>query len=310
MESKVIAREEYRKTQYYKDSIKLIKEFTDEFLEGNINKLKTFCFENLQGNKKYGNYGATSGKRSFDCDDTELARSIYCVVWGYIFNIKAEDIGPWNSNKTPYRGDTMNSFKTLFGNDKNAGFAYRAKFYGIDEDVKLWKNIMGFKYQYHTIGNFILIPNKGNVNVLRGNFFRFKDYFDLFLLEIQEYKKAPYIKYEKGVKWALTQNSFYTQYSMKEMKEIFYLDDYFDNEVPKEFIGISKKDRLKITANKEARINKKTNQQRSNYFSEEEYIKLVNEYITKSEIVIANRADKIVEAIKVELKEATKIGIL
>lgn len=306
----MIAKEEYRKTQYYKESIRLINDFVNEFLEGNINRLKTFCFDSLEGNEKYGKPSMIKGRWNFDCDDTGLARAIYCVVWGYVFNLKSNEIGPWNSNRIPYRGDTMNSFNTLFGNDKNGGFAYRAKFYGLDEDIKIWKNIMGFKYQYHTIGNFILIANKGNVNVLRGNFFRFKDYFDLFLLEIKEYKKTSHLKYEKGVKGALKQNSFYTQYSMKEMKEIFYLDDYFDNENPKEFIGISKKDRLKITASKEARINKKTNKQKSNYFSEHEYKQLANEYITKSEEVIANRADKIIEVLKEELKESANTGIL
>lgn len=303
----MISKEEYRKTLYYGESILLINDFINDILDGEINRLKAYCFDDLKGNIKYSYPKCKNiGEWVFDCDDTALARAIYCVIWGHIFELKADEIGPYT--KAPYRGDTMNSFNTLFGNDKSGLFAYRARFYGLDEDITSWGNIIRFRYQYHTIGNFIILPNIGNINGKRGNFKTFRDYFDLFLLDMYEYKEIN--KSNSRLKKSFEENPFYREFSMNEIKEFFFLDEYFEDEKPKEFISISKKSRFKYTRSKQDRINMEKNKKRIDYFSEEEYKKLVDEYITKSEEVIANRADKIIEALKKELEESVKIGIL
>lgn len=296
MENKMISKEEYRKTQYYKESIKLIKNFINEFLEGDINRLKTFCFDNLKRKKKYRRPSIINGQWNFDCDDTDLARAIYCVVWGHIFDLKANEIGAWNSDRIPYRGDTMNSFNTVFGK-----CLYRAKFYGLENNTK----ILEFREKYHTIGNFILIANNENVNRRRGSFWDLKDYFDLFLIEIYNYQNNKECRMEKE----FDENPFYKEFSITSMKEAFFLEDYFDGEIPKEFINISQADRKKMTRSKEDRIDIQKSKKKVDYFTEDEYKKLVNEYITKSEIVIANRADKIITALQEELKESENIGI-
>ncbi|MEG2832508.1 MAG: hypothetical protein RR923_07050 [Bacilli bacterium] len=297
----------YRKDQFYRESILLINDFSNEVLGGELDRLKTYCFDNLKGSFKYAYPNIEQiHKWKFDCDDTKLSRAIYCVTWGYIFNLKEE------SYKSEYRGDTMNSFNTLFGDEDRGIFAYRARFYDMDKDIKAWSNIIKFKYQYHTIGNFIVLPNKGklkkgtidkfsgSINIERSS--KFKDYFDLFLIDLDIYKSTK--TNESKLKEFFDENSFYKEFSMSKMKEIFFLDDYFNGEEPKEFIGIPKGDRFKLTGSKEYRKNKK------GCFSQKEYTKLVNEYIAKSEEVISNRADKIIDVLKEEIKEAKKIGIL
>lgn len=289
----MIERAEYRRKEFYRDSIKLINDFINDILESDIDRLKTFCFRDLEDKyswPKVKNLKLQGWK--FDCDDTALARAIYCVIWGYIFNIKDDEIGP--HTKAPYRGDTMNSFNTLFGKEENNEFSPRAKSKGLDEDIESWNNIENFYDKYHTIGNFILIPNKGDINGGRGNFRAFGDYFDLFLLEIQYLIEKENSKGKEWFRDRLQKNPFYSQYSMNEIKNIFFLDDYISEEGKvKKFIETSRENRLKI-ANK----------------SKAEYKKLVDDYISKSEEVIANRADKIIEVLKEELKEAEKMGIL
>ncbi|WP_373598707.1 hypothetical protein [Paraclostridium bifermentans] len=306
-EEKEELRKRYREEQFYRQSIILINDFSNEVLGGEIDRLKTYCFENLKGDFKYSypNIEQIHNWR-FDCDDTKLARAIYCVIWGYIFGLKADNIGPPYSKKTKqhYRGDTINSFQTLFGSYEKEIFAYRARFYDLDKDIKTWSNIIKFRYQYHTIGNFILLQNNKSdrlrINNGRGKC-KLKDYFDLFLLDVYEYQKGNACILKKQ----LEQNSFYKEFSINSIREIFFLDIYFNDKEPKEFINISKDKRLKETGSKEYR---KKNENKC--FSEKEYKKLVNDYIEKSEEVIAKRSCKMVEMLKEEIKEAKKIGIL
>ncbi|HBI94446.1 MAG TPA: hypothetical protein DDY58_19570 [Terrisporobacter glycolicus] len=306
-EEKEEFKKKYREEQFYRQSIILINDFINNTLNGEIERLKTYYFDDLKGNLKYS-YPKCENISGwiFDCDDTVLARAIYCVIWGYIFELKVDNIGPWNkkTGKKIYRGDTMNSFNTLFGNSNSGIFAYRARFYGLDEDIAIWQNIIRFRYKYHTIGNFIVIPNKGNINGVRGR--KLKDYFDLFLLDIYEYKKNNVCK----LKEQFDKNSFYKDFSMNSIKEIFFLEDYFKGEIPKEFINTSKDARYKITRSKEERIKREKSKGKIDYFLEEEYKKLVHSYLAKSEQVIDNRADKIIKILKDELEVSLKIGIL
>lgn len=289
-------REKYRNNEFYKESIKLIKEFINDTLENDIERLKTYCFKELKTvERKYRHLKIKNW--NFDCDDTALARAIYCVVWGYVFNLKEDEIGP--HTKSPYRGDTMNSFNTLFGKEKKNGFAPKARTHGLDN--KYMKQIKNFHKNYHTIGNFVLLPNNKNINGGRATF---GDYFDLFLLEIMYIKdiNEQKLKEEQKLvgqdkekrKWfrlRLLENTFYKKYSMNQIKNLFFLDDYFNKEGEVEFIKIPKEIRFK--KNKE----------------KDEYKKLVSEFISKSENVIANRSDKIIEVLKLEIAEAEKLGI-
>lgn len=63
----------------------------------------------------------------------------------------------------------MNSFRSLIGKD-----AWRAKEYGADEIPELWEKVQLFYHRYHSVGNFIVLPNrgtwKGGINGRRGNY--------------------------------------------------------------------------------------------------------------------------------------------
>ncbi|VXC62183.1 hypothetical protein [Rossellomorea marisflavi] len=168
-------------------SITLIKRFIDEECEGKLSALTTFDFKKLRGNKTYGCRG-----RSFDCDDTNLARAIYAVVWGDDF----PEILDFNTkDRVLVRGDTLNTFHTLFGRlittDED-----QKQFKGVEHyspDAELRGKVSNFHSLYHTIGNFFPLPNKNGgtsraktLNTYRGGA-KYGDYFDLFLRQLESY---------------------------------------------------------------------------------------------------------------------------
>lgn len=56
------------------DCANLVKEFINDELDGDISDLASYNFSKLEGDLKFGNQ-----RGYFDCDDTLLARAIYCV---------------------------------------------------------------------------------------------------------------------------------------------------------------------------------------------------------------------------------------
>ena len=174
--------EDFLKMQYPEiiDIEEQIKEFCHEF-----------CFDDLYDIEKIKNieysYGSNS-KDVWDCDDTHLARVvlflIHCDRDDNEYAIpklnKFIDIG--SGYRYKYRGDTLNTYSTLFGS-KNQGYN---KFFEPNEKIEK------FRDKYVTIGNFILLPalsvqldeNKrkwDSINTFRGINEHYRDFFDLFL---------------------------------------------------------------------------------------------------------------------------------
>lgn len=148
----MISRQEYRKTEYFRESIELVKEFADYRLGGKLNRLKTFCFDELKGDLKFSYpKGENIANWKVDCDKTGLAQAIFCIVWGHIFNVKNGEIGSCDSKiqKAPFRGDTINSFNSLLRNSDSEILAFRARFYDLDDDIECWKRI------HISVGNII-----------------------------------------------------------------------------------------------------------------------------------------------------------
>lgn len=58
------------------DPIKLINDFTHDYLHGNLDELANFRLYDLREDDKYG-----CPNRKFDSDDTNLMRAIYCVLF-------------------------------------------------------------------------------------------------------------------------------------------------------------------------------------------------------------------------------------
>lgn len=176
-----------------------IKEQIDEFCHNfcfddlynyeSINKL----FLNVEDKKRYIelSYGSNS-KDALDCDDTHLARIVYFLIHRDEENneyalpnlINFSDIG--SGYKYKYRGDTINTYSTLFGS-KNQGYEIFFKLCNVEDE-----RVANFRNRYVTMGNFILLPATKvqlnpdirkwySMNSYRGTNERYRDYFDLFI---------------------------------------------------------------------------------------------------------------------------------
>ena len=131
-----------------------------------------------------------------DCDDTNLAWEVYYRLWG-IERVRESPLASPNDPKYKceqwMRGDTMNSFRTLFGReieddvsapDSIVGFNGLRRF-GVEEE--LFKMAHEFWYTYHRIGSFLPLPNAKcggkTMNTCRT---AWHDYFDQFLTALHE----------------------------------------------------------------------------------------------------------------------------
>lgn len=151
--------------------IELIKTFVEERLGGDINKLATFELGKLRGDNVYGCPG-----RWDDSDDTELMRAIYCVVFADTWvNISMDNLGDGK-----LRGDTINTYNTLFSQPWNEKF------------IEKWNPSQEFlakRKQFHitcyTMGNMTVLPDKRigewSINKHRGCHDEWHDYEDRFL---------------------------------------------------------------------------------------------------------------------------------
>lgn len=163
--------------------------FDDLYNYESINKL----FLNVEDKKRYIelSYGSNS-KDALDCDDTHLARIVYFLIHRDEENneyalpnlINFSDIG--SGYKYKYRGDTINTYSTLFGS-KNQGYEIFFKLCNVEDE-----RVANFRNKYVTMGNFILLPATTvqlnpdtrkwhSMNSYRGTNERYRDYFDLFI---------------------------------------------------------------------------------------------------------------------------------
>lgn len=176
-----------------------IKEQIDEFCHNfcfddlynyeSINRL----FLNVEDKKRYIELGyGSNSKDALDCDDTHLARIVYFLIHRDEENneyalpnlINFSDIG--SGYKYKYRGDTINTYSTLFGS-KNQGYEIFFKLCNVEDE-----RVANFRNRYVTMGNFILLPATTvqfnpdtrkwySMNSYRGTNERYRDYFDLFI---------------------------------------------------------------------------------------------------------------------------------
>lgn len=149
----------------------LIVSFVKEKLEGDVNRLATYPLGNLRNDAAYGCPG-----RKFDSDDTELMRAIYCVVFGEAWrNISMDNLG-----EGKLRGDTLNTYNTLFSAPWNERFT---AIWHPDEELA--DKIKQFRNICYTMGNMAVLPDKRigewSINKHRGCHDEWHDYEDRFL---------------------------------------------------------------------------------------------------------------------------------
>lgn len=163
--------------------------FVSECLEGDWSKLAT-----VNPAVKYaptsplskGDWLKSPG-RDFDCDDCELSRALYRDLWGL--------------ESPKFRGDTLNTFRTVLGreltvtgavNDVEGYLGTKAQQrFTLSDELKA--RVKKFYSTYHTLGNFTPLPNEKikiagrntTLNMYRAGIW--KDYFGEFLVAVKTY---------------------------------------------------------------------------------------------------------------------------
>ena len=167
--------------------------FAERHLGGNLEALAELSLGTIRGLPLVYGFDTLD---SADCDDTNLAWEVYYRLWG-IESVRecppAPPDDPEYRCEEWMRGDTMNSFRTLFGReiedvgsapDPVVGFKGLRRF-GADEE--LFKMAREFRYTYHRIGNFLPLPNAKcggkTMNTCRT---AWHDYFDQFLAALHD----------------------------------------------------------------------------------------------------------------------------
>ncbi|MFV0254572.1 MAG: hypothetical protein ACK5G7_00305 [Erysipelotrichaceae bacterium] len=263
------------------ECIELIKDFIQEELNGDIDRLANFDLKNIRKNIKFG---------GSDPDNTKIMNAIYIIVWGdKIKDLKFDEL----SSTGIYRGDTINSFRTLFGkpireNDEITGFIGIRKHTDNKEILNIAKD---FYYKYHTIGNMLPLVNKHSshysLNQYKG-INGWHDYFDLFLIDLELcYQGNLKANSRKELNNYIVENSnFFSNYQgilgYKSLIEDFYLQPYVDA-----VSGHSKN----VFAPNYYHYKKKK-------LTEDEYISCAKNYISKSLEIISYRSLKMIEKLK------------
>lgn len=165
--------------------VSLLKDFNVDKLDNNLDNITTYNLFNTLHDKKYGELQNLDDSDKFDPDNSEIAKAIYYIVWHkQLPRIELSQIGTGKL----YRGDTLNTFNTLFSKNYE-----RLNEFGGDSS-SLIEKVKEFEKIYFCIGNFVLLPNISvipdgykkteTLNTYRGSFIRWKDYFDKFLYEL------------------------------------------------------------------------------------------------------------------------------
>ncbi len=165
------------------EPIQLIRDFVHEYLHDDLNALATFRLYDLRKDKKYGCPG-----RSFDSDDTNLMRAIYCVLFADVWpGLTMNSLADYT-----YRGDTMNTYNTMFG--KPGAESLHPGLDRFNPSPELVKKVECFQQSVcGTIGNMTVLPNvarvvdgeRETINTYRGCHAAWRDFFDRFLVALQ-----------------------------------------------------------------------------------------------------------------------------
>jgi hypothetical protein len=261
--------------------VSLLNDFINDKLDNNLDNILSYNLFNTLHEKKYGELQNLGNPEKFDPDNSEIAKAIYFIVWHtQLPKIELSQIGTGKL----YRGDTLNTFNTLFSRN----FERLNKFGG--DSISLIEKAKEFKKLYFCIGNFVLLPNKSvilegfkrneTLNTYRGSFIRWKDYFDKFLYELDLCINVSSDK-DKGLFQIYKANDFYFNKfdTIDKFSTLNFLEMYFTA------------DKKNLLPFKEGLTN--WNKDRSN-----EYIEFGHKYIELSQEIIRTRGIQIVNILK------------
>lgn len=252
----------------------LVTRFIEDKLNGDVKRLATFPLGKLRYDDTYG-----CPNRNFDSDDTELMRAIYCLVFGEVWeNISMDNLGDGK-----LRGDTLNTYNTLFSQPWNE------KFTAIwHPDEKLQAKMKGFQKTCYTIGNMAVLPDRRigewSINKHRGCHSEWHDYEDRFLDALYKVLTGATdgdLDLEELVE--LNKDDFKPFYGKDGWVKFIdgnLLEDYVDN------------DYIPIIHSKGYTF------WRGGYTNRARFLTECHRYIDESTIIINNRASAIIDRIK------------
>lgn len=260
----------------------IIKRFADKYLDGKIDDVVSFPLSRLYRDKEFG----CPSDRRFDFDDTNLMRAIYVLIFS--------DVWPGLSfealERYEYRGDTMNTYNTMFGKPDYSKGIWHPGLEKFQPDETLKKKVVDFRLnRYNLIGNMIVLPNiefEGEtINRYRGCNHT-HDFFDRFL---RDFKAVLTGDSESDVKLKdlVKANAKYLDLFMNEegfhnLISQLFLEDYIDD-------------------NGNPVISSKAFYYWIKDVPSQEYLTEAHRYIDFSNQVIEHRGKKMLEALKNEL---------
>ena len=208
----------------------LLLDFIREKLDGKPDGIRTFDIKTLRNDDKFGCPG-----RYFDCDDTEIMRAIYVVLWEkFLPDLSMDTLG----NAGKYRGDTMNSFHTMFGREipERPGFYAGLEKYQPSDELRERVREFGTRH-CSTVGNFVVLPNvyvrDTTLNFYRGTN-QWHDFFDRFLIQLKKVLcdskvKDPLLEELVNAN-AFCFDKFKGEKGFQALERILLLENYCDSE--------------------------------------------------------------------------------
>lgn len=254
--------------------VELVTRFVEERLNGDINRLAKFPLGNLRNDDMFG-----CPNRNFDSDDTELMRAIYCLVFGEVWeNISMDNLGDGK-----LRGDTLNTYNTLFSQPWNE------KFTAIwHPDEELLTKMKEFQTTCYTIGNMAVLPDRRigewSINKHRGCHSEWHDYEDHFLDALYKVlTNAPDRDPDLEELVELNKEDFKTFYG-KDGWVKFIEGNLLTNYVDNNYVPIIRSKGYTFW--------------RGGYTNRERFLTECHRYIDESTIIISNRASAMIDRIK------------
>ncbi len=252
------------------DAISYVKQFLNDY-SLDLDGLKDFPFKRLESDSEYGCLG-----RSFDYDDTNLAKAIYFIIWNDLPEMDISEIGTGKK----YRGDTLNTFNTMFSADLSRCDILSGG------NKELCNKAEAFKDICYSLGNFSVLPNicnqKTTINLYRGKWCVWKDFYDTFLRELNLCLPES-INADEVLAGLVKANLFYFSQidSISKFKDINFLTSYFtESDTVKELF---KHDFYGWKLDSKA------------------YIRFANFYIDKATEIIKFRAEKMINSLRTNL---------
>ena len=258
----------------------LIADFVKKRLNGDLNQLATFNLAELKGDKKYG-----CPSRSFDCDDTNLSRAIYCLTFCDVFPAMSLD----TLKDYIFRGDTLNTYNTMFGRPDETSMHPGLDRY--NPSSALSDKVKAFHKKYHTIGNIMPLPclmiGRQSINTYRGTHPNWRDFLDRFLGALQPILIGNNEEVDKGLSELVSANidalkPYCSEKGFTKLMKGLMLEDYLD------------KNGLPVINSKGFYFWRKSNVR-------DEYLAEAERYIDFATGVIDRRAKRIIKTLKDKL---------